>query len=154
MALWHRRSSRSRYAEATLLGRFGAANARIEATLIPRRRLTAQQLPGSAGEGRARVTAVRERLLPIAGQLVERALAAGALCPDIRHQDMPVMQLMLGSVIDASREVEPELWRRYFALVLRGLRGDPTPAEPLPVGPLSEQQLDGAMRCWHPSPRR
>ena len=107
----------------------------------------------STDEGRARVTAVRERLLPIAGALVERALAAGQLRPDIRRQDMPVIQLMLGSVIDAARDVEPELWRRYFALVLRGLRADPTPAEPLPVGPLSEQQLDGAMRCWHAAPR-
>lgn len=79
---------------------------------------------------------------------------AGQLRPDIRHQDMPVIQLMLGSVIDAARDVEPELWRRYFAIVLRGLRADPTQAEPLPVGPLSEQQLGGAMRCWHPSPRR
>jgi AcrR family transcriptional regulator len=108
----------------------------------------------STDQGRARVTAARERLLPIAGQLVERARAAGVLRPDIGHQDMPVIQLMLGAVIDGARDVEPELWRRYLALLLRGLRADPTAAEPLPVGPLSEQQLDGVMRCWRPPPRR
>jgi hypothetical protein len=51
---------------------------------------------------------------------------------------MPVLQFMLGSVIDAARDLEPELWRRYLAIVLRGLRAEPTTAQPLPVGPLSE----------------
>lgn len=108
----------------------------------------------STDEGRARVTAVRERLLPLAGQLITRAHAAGVLRPDIERQDMPVIQVMLGTVIDAARDVEPELWRRYLALLLRGLRADPTPAEPLPVRPLSEAELEGVMRCWQPPPRR
>jgi hypothetical protein len=67
---------------------------------------------------------------------------------------MPVLQFMLGSVIDAARDVEPELWRRYLAIVLRGLRAEPTTAQPLPVGPLSEEKFEDVMRCWQPAPRR
>jgi AcrR family transcriptional regulator len=107
----------------------------------------------STDEGRARVASVRGRLEPIVGQLIERAHAAGALRPDIAHQDMPVISVMLGAVIDAARDIEPELWRRYLAIVLRGLRADPTPLEPLPVGPLTEEQLEDVMRCWQPPPR-
>ena len=42
--------------------------------------------------------------------------------------------VMLGAVMDRTREVEPELWRRYLGLVLDGLR--PEAATPLAVGPL------------------
>jgi AcrR family transcriptional regulator len=107
----------------------------------------------STDEGRARVARVRERLVPLAGRLVERAQAAGALRPDFSQQDMPVIQLMIGAVIDGARDIEPDLWRRYLAIVLRGLRADPTPAEPLSHGPLAEQQLDEVMRYWRPAPR-
>jgi hypothetical protein len=51
---------------------------------------------------------------------------------------------MLGAVMDRARDVEPELWRRYLGLVLDGLR--PAAATPLPVGPLSTDQLDTVMR--------
>jgi AcrR family transcriptional regulator len=108
----------------------------------------------SSDQGRARVAAARERLLPIAGLLIERAHAVGTLRADIDDRDMPVIQFMLGTVIDAARDVEPDLWRRYLAVVLRGLRAEPTPAKPLPVGPLDEEQLETVMRCWQPTPRR
>jgi hypothetical protein len=66
---------------------------------------------------------------------------------------MPVISMMVGAVIDGTRDVEPEIWRRYLALVLRGLRADPTPLEALPVGPLTEEQVEDVMRCWHPPSR-
>jgi len=107
----------------------------------------------STDKGRARVASVRERLVPMVAQLIERAHAAGALRPDVTDQDMPVIQLMLGTVIDGARDIDPNLWRRYLAIVLRGLRADPTPVEPLPVGPLTDDQLEGVMRCLKPPPR-
>lgn len=107
----------------------------------------------STDEGHARVARVRGRLEPMVAQLIERAHAAGALRPDIAHQDMPVITVMLGAVIDGARDIEPDLWRRYLAIVLRGLRADPTPLEPLPIGPLTEEQLEDVMRCWQPPPR-
>jgi AcrR family transcriptional regulator len=107
----------------------------------------------STDEGRARVAGVRERLEPMVDQLIERAHAAGTLRPDITAQDMPMVYVMLGAVIDAARDVEPDLWRRHLAIFLRGLRADPTPLEPLPVGPLTEEQVEAVMRCWQPPPR-
>jgi AcrR family transcriptional regulator len=107
----------------------------------------------STYEGRARVAGVRRRLDPMIGQLLDRAHAAGAVRPEIAHQDMLVMSVMLGAVIDVSREIEPELWRRYLALMLRGLRSDANPLEPLPVGPPTDEQLEEVMRCWQPAPR-
>jgi AcrR family transcriptional regulator len=112
-----------------------------------------KELMLSTDDGRARVSGVRERLEPLVGQLVERAHASGALRPDIAYQDMPVIQVMLGAVMDGARDIEPDLWRRYLAIVLRGLRADPTSLEPLPVGPLTEEQLEDVMRCWRPPPR-
>ena len=55
-----------------------------------------------------------------------------------------MIQFMLGAVIDRSRDVEPELWRRYLRLLLDGLR--PDAATPLPVEALDAIQLDAVMR--------
>ncbi len=40
------------------------------------------------------------------------ARAAGQLRAGIGPQDIPIIQLMLGTIIDCARDVEPELWRR------------------------------------------
>jgi hypothetical protein len=66
---------------------------------------------------------------------------------------MPLISMMVGAVVDGTRDVEPEIWRRYLAVVLRGLRAEPTMLEPLPVGPLTEEQVEAVMRCWHPPSR-
>jgi AcrR family transcriptional regulator len=108
----------------------------------------------STDEGRARVAGMREHLRPLASELVERARDSGVLRPDITDQDMPVIHMMVGAVIDGARDVEPELWRRYLAIVVRGLRAEPSPAEPLPIGPLDEAQVEDVMRCWQPQSRR
>ena len=41
---------------------------------------------------------------------------------DVDPLDAPLIQFMVGAVMDRSRDVEPELWRRYLGLVLDGLR--------------------------------
>jgi hypothetical protein len=56
-------------------------------------------------------------------------------------------------VIDCGRDVEPELWRRYLALLLRGLQVDPPPPEALPRGPLAPEDVQRVMSSWEP-PRR
>jgi len=100
-----------------------------------------------------RVARVRRRIMPLVEQLVERAQAAGALRGDLAAGDMPLIGLMLSHVFDFSCAADPELWRRYLALVLDGLRAGRPESGPLPRPALDAAQLDAAMTRWRP-PRR
>jgi AcrR family transcriptional regulator len=101
-----------------------------------------KQLLLGTPEGCARVGGMRERMLPLVTVLVERARHAGVLRPDFEPTDMPIISWMVGAVVDHARDVKPELWRRYFELLLRGLRAEPTPPAPVSVSALSQPQLD------------
>ncbi len=94
----------------------------------------------------------RERIQPLVTELVERAQAAGRLRADVGQSDIAIILAMLGGLMDASLHVEPDLWRRYLAMVLdgiqRGGRHDEIPGKP-PDLPELEQILAG----WVP-PRR
>lgn len=103
-------------------------------------------------EGRERIARFRARLLPLATELVRRAKAAGALREDFFAQDIPLLNMMLGAILDAAEPVRPDLWRRYLALVLDGMRADQT-HHPLPVPAVDVEQLDQVMRCWRPPQR-
>jgi AcrR family transcriptional regulator len=92
-----------------------------------------------------RVAAIRAELLPRVAELVERAQTAGALRTDVAAEDLGVVQLMAGAVIDAGHGVAPELWRRYLALMLRGLRAEPTAPDPLPEPSVSPDELDALL---------
>jgi AcrR family transcriptional regulator len=105
-----------------------------------------KQLLLGTPEGCARVGGARERLLPLVAELVERARKAGVLRPDIQQEDLPVIQWMVGTVVDQGREVKPDLWRRYLSLLVRGMRADPAPAEPLPVEALTDEELQRVMQ--------
>jgi hypothetical protein len=63
------------------------------------------------------------------GQLVARAKDQGGPRPDIVPPDFPIMQLMLGAVTEHIGQ--PELWRRYLALLIDGMRARPD-LKPLP----------------------
>ena len=54
--------------------------------------------------------------------------------------EMPLVFMTGGRVIEASRCVSPDLWRRYLGLLLDGLRADA--ATPLPRPPLTRAQLE------------
>ncbi len=100
------------------------------------------QLVQDSPEGLERLLRVRSRLLPIGVQLIERAQLAGAVHPDIDPADIPIVQLMVGSVIDAGRDSEPQLWRRYLGLVLRGIAARPEDLPPLPGEPPPPESVD------------
>jgi AcrR family transcriptional regulator len=105
---------------------------------------------GAAG-GFERLARARARLSPIGAQLIARAQEAGALRADIEPQDLPLIQLMLSSVIDVSHDVAPELWRRYLAIVLAGLRAEAGATEQLPSRPPPFEQVDRMMgAAWAP----
>jgi AcrR family transcriptional regulator len=89
--------------------------------------------------GRAR-EAARTRLRPLVRRLIHRAQAAGSLRPDFTPEDMPLVFLPAGRVLEAAQEVAPDLWRRFLGLLLDGLRAEA--ATPLPRGPLTRAQRE------------
>jgi len=110
-----------------------------------------KELVLSTAHGRDRVACVRERLGPLAEELVARAQASGQLRADVDGSDLPLIQVMLGAVVDVTRDVAPDTWRRMLALMIDGLRAS-EPRTPLPAPALDAGQIDHAMRSWKPSP--
>jgi AcrR family transcriptional regulator len=103
--------------------------------------------------GRERVTRVRERLEPLVGELVARAHASGQLRADIVVEDIRIIQKMLCGVMDMTRGVSDDAWRRYLALILDGLRPRRDGPTPLPVAALEHGLVDDCMRNTRPRRR-
>lgn len=74
--------------------------------------------------GRERVNVRRERIAPVVRRLVARAQESGAVRRDFEGTDMPLVQMMVGAIVDATRDVRPDAWRRMLGIVLDGLRAD------------------------------
>jgi AcrR family transcriptional regulator len=104
-----------------------------------------------SSRGCERVVCMRERLAPLAQTLVARAQAAGHLRPDIEGSDLPLIQIMLGGVVDFTRDVDADTWRRMLALVIDGLRAR-EPHTELGAPALAPAELDSAMAAWKPAP--
>src|SRR3954466_7332327 len=110
-----------------------------------------KQILISGAQGCAQVSAGRERIAPPLQSLVGRAPAAGVLREDVTAQDIPMISLMLGSLMDASRGVAPELWRGHLALLPHGRGGGgPRRDEPLAVGPLDPGGVQAVLAAWRP----
>jgi AcrR family transcriptional regulator len=112
-----------------------------------------QLMLGAAG-AYDRIAKARERLQPLVSRLVERARDAGELRADFDVPDIGIVQIMLGSVVDLTYELEPELWRRYSAIVLQGLRARPEPPARLDVPALPFEQFEAVMVEAHGPPAR
>ena len=106
-----------------------------------------KQLLYAHADAHVRVDAVRAQLGPAVGALVQRAHDAGVLRPDVDVSDVPVINVMLGAVVDLTRDVDPHAYRRYLELVLAGLRAGAEPPELPPPLPLEDVQ--GALRRRH-----
>ncbi len=104
-------------------------------------------------DGLDRVAKIRSRLLPIGLELVRRAREAGQIRSDVAAQDLPIVQLMLSTLIDASRDVSPDLWRRYLGIVTRGLSAHPDQEPELETSPLAPDQVDHVMSSLKPARR-
>jgi AcrR family transcriptional regulator len=85
----------------------------------------------------------RDRLRPLIAELVGRAKAQGTLRDDLDPLDVQVLLWELGRVVETTGQCASELWRRYLALALDGLRAEA--ARPLPVAAPTREQLDQAM---------
>jgi AcrR family transcriptional regulator len=104
-----------------------------------------KELVTATPDGVARVGRLRDELMPLSDQLVRRAKESGMMREDVDSSDLAIVQIMIGSVLDAAREVEPEAWRRYLAIFLRGISARPDELGPLPVDPIRMDELPRVM---------
>lgn len=100
--------------------------------------------------GGVRVQAAQELLVPVLTRLVERAQGDGHVRPDLSPTDMPVFDLLAGTVTEFAGHVDADLWRRYVAILLDGMRNRDDQS-PLPVDALDSDGLDTAMQTWEPA---
>lgn len=104
----------------------------------------------SKAYGGDRVDCAREQLVPLISKLVDRARSDGYLRADIAHSDTPIIGLLAGTVSEWAGHVDPDLWRRYVALLLEGMRYHPD-QKPLGTDALDADQMHAAMHGWDPA---
>ena len=107
----------------------------------------------SGAHGLERVARARQLMLPLVSRLVARAQADGSLRADVKPTDMPLLQLMLGSLSECTREADPEAWRRYLGIITDGLRTRRDGPTPLETPALTPEQTQTTMRTWRPCSR-
>jgi AcrR family transcriptional regulator len=104
-----------------------------------------RELVTATPDGVARVSRLRDELLPLSEELIRRAQENGSMREDVAATDLAIIQIMIGSVLDAAREVQPEAWRRYLAIFLRGLSARPEELGPIPVEPIPDDEIPRVM---------
>jgi hypothetical protein len=77
-------------------------------------------------------------------RIVDRAKREGAVRADFEQSDLVFIQLAVSAIMAGSRAVSPDLYRRYLAMFLDGIRtsGGPTT---LPFAALDADQTHAAM---------
>jgi AcrR family transcriptional regulator len=108
-------------------------------------------LGGSRGAERA--VAARSLIAPLASQVLQRAKDAGVVRGDFELTDLPMIQLAIGTIAEASRDVAPDVWRRMMSLVIDGLRADRAQSGLEPPA-LDQDQANDVMACYGASRRR
>jgi AcrR family transcriptional regulator len=103
----------------------------------------------SSGRGRERSTEARRQIAPVVAKLVRRAQDAGAVRSDFALSDVPLINFMLNTIVDFGRDVRPDLYKRYLAIVLDGLRPRDD-LEPLPVDALHIREFQERLARWKP----
>lgn len=102
--------------------------------------------------GRGRLEVGKAQMAPIGREMMQRAKAAGVVRPDLAPSDLPATIMMVVTVMNATRGIQPDLWRRYLAMALDSFRPGaatgPLPADPLPIDKVPE-----AMRAVFSKPR-
>lgn len=106
-----------------------------------------RQLMTFATYGRDRVAYAREQMRPVVTKLVERAQQAGALRPDFSATDLPLIAFMLASAAEYAGPVQPEVWRRYLAMIIDGMRPARDGLSELPVAALTPQEMEQSIRA-------
>ena len=94
---------------------------------------------------------VHERLSGPIGAIFDRAQQSGAVRADLAVSDLGCILAMLCEVADLAGDTAPDLWRRYFDILLAGLRPD---GAPMPAQALTEEQFRVASQYHESRPLR
>lgn len=85
---------------------------------------------------------VHDRLSPLLNDIVRRARRAKVVRNDLAASDLGMMITMLCAVAEVAGDADPELWRRYLAMSLDGIKPG---GSRLPVKALDDETLRRAM---------
>lgn len=115
-----------------------------------------RQLMMFAPYDRDRVCYARDRMRPVLTRLVERAHASGDLRKDFQATDVKMIAFMLASLAEYAAPVAPEVWRRYLAMLVDGLRPARAGVSELPVPAPTAADIADLMSAHgqRPAPRR
>ncbi|MFE9580580.1 TetR/AcrR family transcriptional regulator [Nocardia sp. NPDC006044] len=91
-----------------------------------------------------RFVVVRDRIKPTVTGIVDRAREAGVLAPGIEPSDFFALIHMVDGIAEFARPVNPDVWQRYMAIVLNGVRSERTPPQQLLVPPLNDTEVEQA----------
>jgi AcrR family transcriptional regulator len=100
--------------------------------------------------GDARVSDARDRIAPLIETLVARAKQQGAVRADLEQSDVIFLQAAVSAIMDRSRAVAPDLYRRYLTMFLDGIRTPPGAFTLLPSPALTAEQTHRAMTSRRP----
>jgi AcrR family transcriptional regulator len=104
-----------------------------------------RQVMLSSTYGHGEIAQCRDQFGTLGKQLVDRAKATGELRPSFEVTDVLVFFLLIGTVADFAGDTAPTLWRRYFEIMVDGMRARPGQDPDLPP-PLTEEQAVAASR--------
>ncbi len=102
----------------------------------------------STAFGHDKVAMARDKLIPLAHEMVCRAKRAGKLREDFEAEDMPMLFKMIGAAAEYTHRVAPQQWRRYAALLIDSLRAETGKPSPLPVSALDTVDVRDVMDHW------
>ncbi len=95
--------------------------------------------------GRQRLGEARDRIAPIATQVLARAQAAGVVRADLSPFDVPLMHFAVGFVAEKTRDVAPDYWERTLTILLDGVAARRDTTLPMPSEPIDVEGFRAAM---------
>ena len=96
------------------------------------------------------IETVRGGMLPFLEALIKRAQESGDLRAEITPSDIPVVVQMLSAASQFTQGKRPDVWRRYFEIILNGIRQRPDNL-PLTTPSLSNETVEQVMGLVRPA---
>lgn len=100
--------------------------------------IASMRLPTGAVTEQAQTRAYR-----LSRQIVRSAQRQGTLRPDLTAEDLAFLIWSQARIIQATRAIAPNAWRRHLALMLDAFRAER--AHPLPEPPMTPREVEQAM---------